>query len=188
LPSHSHQDAPHPVYLGLGSNLGDRAAHLAAALRGLEGAGVAIRRCSPLYETEPVGLREQPWFLNLVAEGETTLTPPALLQAAKAVERAVGRTPGRRWGPRVVDVDLLLYDDWQVAERKPWLVIPHPEMWRRRFVLLPLNDLRPDLAAPDGTPLGAWLANLAMADSTVVRPWSQAFRWRPAGDTAAPDA
>ena len=106
----------HSVYLSLGSNLGDRAANLAAALRGLEKAGLAVRRCSPLYETEPVGVRAQPWFLNLVVEGETALSPSALLAAAKAVERAVGRTPGRRWGPRVVDVDILLYDDWQVAE------------------------------------------------------------------------
>jgi 2-amino-4-hydroxy-6-hydroxymethyldihydropteridine diphosphokinase len=161
----------HSVYLGLGSNLGDRAANLAAALRGLEGAGVAVRRCSPLYETEPVGVREQPWFLNLVAEGETALSPTALLAAAKAVEHAVGRTPSWRWGPRVVDVDILLYDDWQVAETEPWLVIPHPEMWRRRFVLLPLHDLRPDLSAPEGTPLTAWLDALAAADPAVVRPW-----------------
>ncbi len=166
------------VYLGLGSNLGDRAAHLAATLRGLEAAGVAVRRCSPLYETEPVGVREQPWFLNLVAEAETALSPTALLRAAKAVERAVGRTPGRRWGPRVVDVDILLYDDWQVAEREPWLVIPHPEMWRRRFVLLPLHDLRPDLPAPDGGALAAWLAALQAADPAVVRRWGGELAWR----------
>jgi 2-amino-4-hydroxy-6-hydroxymethyldihydropteridine diphosphokinase len=180
--------SPHLVYLGLGSNLGDRAAHLAAALDGLAVAGVAVRRCSPLYETEPVGVRDQPWFLNLVAEGETALSPTALLRAAKAVEGAVGRTPGQRWGPRVVDVDLLLYDDWQVAEQEPWLVVPHPEMWRRRFVLLPLHDLRPDLPAPDGTPLAAWLASLQTADPAVVRPWPGAFVWpgREA-DTAAPE-
>jgi 2-amino-4-hydroxy-6-hydroxymethyldihydropteridine diphosphokinase len=179
----------HSVYLGLGSNLGDRAAHLAAALRGLEAAGVVVRRCSPLYETEPVGVREQPWFLNLVAEVETALSPTALLAAAKAVERAVGRTPGRRWGPRVVDVDILLYADWQVAETEPWLVIPHPEMWRRRFVLLPLRDLRPDLRAPDGTPLAAWLDALAAADPAVVRPWHGPLAWpTPDGGSAAPEA
>jgi 2-amino-4-hydroxy-6-hydroxymethyldihydropteridine diphosphokinase len=180
---HAARSTQQSVYLGLGSNLGDRAAHLAAALDGLVAAGVAVRRCSPLYETEPIGVRDQPWFLNLVAEGETALSPTALLAAAKAVEGAVGRTPGRRWGPRVVDVDILLYDDWQVAEREPWLVIPHPEMWRRRFVLLPLHDLRPDLSSPDGTPLAAWLGALAAADPAVVRPWPGPFSW-PAPDRA----
>ena len=178
----------HLVYLGLGSNLGDRVAHLVAALDGLAAAGVAVRRCSPLYETEPVGVRDQPWFLNLVVESETALSPTALLAAAKAVERAVGRAPGRRWGPRVVDVDILLYDDCQVAEREPWLVIPHPEMWRRRFVLLPLHDLRPDLPAPDGQSLAAWLAALQATDPAVVRPSPGALAWpAPARDTAAPE-
>lgn len=177
----------HIVYLGLGSNLGDRAAHLAAALAGLPAVGVAVRRCSPLYETEPVGVRDQPWFLNLVVEGETALRPLALLAAAKAVERAVGRTPGRRWGPRVVDVDLLLYDDWRVAETDPWLTIPHPELWRRRFVLLPLHDLRPDLPAPDGTSLAAWLRALAATEPAIVRPWSVSFSWlAPASPTPTP--
>jgi 2-amino-4-hydroxy-6-hydroxymethyldihydropteridine diphosphokinase len=179
----------HTVYLGLGSNRGDRAAHLVAALAGLVAAGVAVRRCSPLYETEPVGVPDQPWFLNLVAEGATALSPTALLAAAKAVERVVGRTPGRRWGPRVVDVDLLLYDDWQVAETDPWLTIPHPEMWRRRFVLLPLHDLRPDLPAPDGTSLATWLRALAVTDSAIVQPWSGPFAWRePDRGNAAPEA
>ncbi len=174
---HSALSTQHSVYLGLGSNLGDRAAHLAAALRGLAAAGVALRRCSPLYETEPVGVRDQPWFLNLVVEAETALGPTALLGAAKAIERAVGRTRGRRWGPRVVDVDILLYDDWRVDTQEPWLTIPHPEMWRRRFVLLPLHDLRPDLRAPDGTPLATWLEALAAADAAVVGPWPGALAW-----------
>ena len=186
---HSVLNTHHLVYLGVGSNLGDRAANLAAALRGLEGAGVAVHRCSPLYETEPVGVREQPWFLNVVAEGETALSPTALLTAAKAVERAVGRTPGARWGPRVVDVDILLYDDRQVAETEPWLVIPHPEMWHRRFVLLPLHDLRPDLPAPDGAPLAAWIAALAAANPAAVRPWHAPFVWRAReSGSAAPGA
>ncbi|HEY7064188.1 MAG TPA: 2-amino-4-hydroxy-6-hydroxymethyldihydropteridine diphosphokinase [Chloroflexota bacterium] len=175
------------VYLGLGSNLGDRAANLAAALTGLDAAGVAIRRCSSVYETEPVGVREQPWFLNLVAEATTALSPTALLQAATAVERAVGRTAGPRWGPRVVDVDILLYDDWQVAEIDPWLVVPHPELWRRHFVLLPLHDLRPDLRAPDGSLLAAWLDKLAASDPAIVRPWPGVLPGSgPPGRTSAP--
>jgi 2-amino-4-hydroxy-6-hydroxymethyldihydropteridine diphosphokinase len=169
---HSALGSRHVVYLGLGSNLGDRAANLRAALARLGEAGVALRRLSPLYETEPVGVRDQPWFLNAVAEAETALEPQALLAAAKAVERAVGRTPGPRWGPRAVDVDLLLYGDRQVADAEPWLVIPHPELWRRRFVLVPLADLRPDLLAPDGTSIGARIAALAAAEAGAVRAWS----------------
>jgi 2-amino-4-hydroxy-6-hydroxymethyldihydropteridine diphosphokinase len=161
----------HYVYLGLGSNLGDRAGHLRAALAGLAEAGVAVRRVSPCYETEPWGVADQPWFLNAVVEATTTLDPLALLAAAKAVERAVGRVPGPRWGPRAVDVDLLLYDDRTVREQDPWLEVPHPELWRRLFVLVPLRDLRPDLVAPDGTPIDARIAALAAAEPGAVRPW-----------------
>jgi 2-amino-4-hydroxy-6-hydroxymethyldihydropteridine diphosphokinase len=159
------------VYLGLGSNLGDRAAHLAAALAGLAAVGVTVRRRSPLYETVPVGVTDQPRFLNAVAEVETALAPEELLGVAKAVERAVGRMPGPRWGPRVVDVDLLLYGERRVNLTDPWLVIPHPALWQRLFVLVPLRDLRPDLRAPDGTPIGAWIARLAAAQPGAVQPF-----------------
>jgi 2-amino-4-hydroxy-6-hydroxymethyldihydropteridine diphosphokinase len=118
-----------------------------------------------------VGVRDQPWFLNAVAEAETALPPQAVLGAAKRVERAVGRAPGPRWGPRAVDVDLLLYDDWQVNDADPWLVIPHPELWRRAFVLVPLRDLRPDLRAPEGAPIGDHLAALLAAEPAAVRRW-----------------
>ncbi len=168
---HGAQPHRHLAYLGLGSNLGDRAANLAAAVAALAEAGVRIRRRSPLYETMPVGVPDQPWFLNAVAEGETTLGPHPLLAAAKAVERAVGRTPGPRWGPRVVDVDILLYDDLQIADAERWLVVPHPELWRRLFVLAPLRDLRPDLRGPDGVPIGAHVDALAAAAPDTVRPW-----------------
>jgi 2-amino-4-hydroxy-6-hydroxymethyldihydropteridine diphosphokinase len=159
----------HVVYLGLGSNLGDRAGNIAAAVAGLTAAGVSVRQRSPVYETEPVGVREQPAFLNAVVEAETGLTPRGLLAAAKAVEREVGRTPGPRWGPRVVDVDVLLYEDWRVDEAEPWLVIPHPEMWRRLFVLAPLRDLRPDLAGPDGRAIGLWVAEMQAKTPGAVR-------------------
>src|SRR5262245_49615587 len=138
---HSSVITHHLAYLGLGSNLGDRAANLDAAIAGLAAAGVTLCRRSPLYETAPVGVRDKPWFLNAVAEVATALPPLALLEAAKEVEGAVGRTAGPRWGPRVLDVDLLLYDDRHVVEAEPWLEIPHPEMWRRLFVLVPLRDL-----------------------------------------------
>jgi len=161
------------IYLGLGSNLGDRAARLRAALGYLSAAGVVLRRRSPLYETEPVGVRDQPPFLNAVAEVESELLPRELLALAQAAERAVGRLPGPRWGPRAVDVDLLLYDDEQVDETDPWLVVPHPELWRRLFVLVPLRDLRPDLRAPDGTSIGRWTQTLEALHPGAVRPYWQ---------------
>ncbi len=161
----------HVVYLGLGSNQGDRAATLAAARARLEAAGVRVRRASPLYETEPVGVRDQPWFLNQVLEGETALAPGALLAAAKSIERALGRARGPRWGPRPIDIDILLYDDACIAETDPWLEVPHPELWRRLFVLVPLRDLRPDLRAPDGTPIATRIAALQAAVPGAVRPW-----------------
>ncbi len=162
------------VYLGLGSNLGDRAGNLGAAVAGLERAGVDVRRRSPLYESAPVGPPDQPWYLNAVVEAETTLAPRELLAAAKAVEAALGRRPGPRWGPRPVDVDILLYGERQVDEREPWLTIPHPEMWRRLFVLLPLRDLRPELRGPDGRPIDAWIR--ALAAEQPVRPAGVAWR------------
>jgi 2-amino-4-hydroxy-6-hydroxymethyldihydropteridine diphosphokinase len=153
------------TYLGLGSNLGDRLAQLAAAVRALDAAGVVPRRRSPLYESAPVGPPNQPWYLNAVLEAETALSPLDLLAAAKRVEAVIGRRPGARWGPRVVDVDILLYGDRVVDEREPWLTIPHPELWQRRFVLAPLRDLRPDLRGPDGRSIEAWLADLAPAQA-----------------------
>src|SRR5579875_712642 len=98
------------VYLSLGSNLGDRAANIARALNLLAGA-VTIEKVSSLYETDPVGVTDQPRFLNIAAGGQTELTAQELLAAVKRVEREVGRTSGRRWGPRVVDVDILMLDD-----------------------------------------------------------------------------
>jgi 2-amino-4-hydroxy-6-hydroxymethyldihydropteridine diphosphokinase len=159
------------VYLGLGSNLGDRAAQLAAAVAALERAGVAVRRRSPLYETRPVGVVDQPPFLNAVAEAETRLAPPALLAAVKAIERALGRVPGPRWGPRAIDIDILLYGDARVICREPWLEIPHPRLWERQFVLVPLADLRPDLRDPDGVPIAERLARLRAVEGEGVWPY-----------------
>ncbi len=156
------------VYLGLGSNLGDRRAHLAAAIEALGRAGIAVRRQSPLYETRPVGVVDQPPFLNAVVEAETTLAPHALLATVKAIERALGREPGPRWGPRVIDIDILLYGDLQIATREPWLEIPHPQLWRRQFALTPLADLRPDLRDPEGAPIRERLTRLRAAEGAMV--------------------
>jgi 2-amino-4-hydroxy-6-hydroxymethyldihydropteridine diphosphokinase len=131
------------AYLGLGSNLGDRAANLAAARRLLPEHGARLLRESRVHETEPYGLTEQPRFLNQVLEVEWAGTARHLLSAAKAVEAAVGRTPGERWGPREIDVDVLLFGDERVDE--PDLVIPHPGLRERDFVLVPSAELRPDI-------------------------------------------
>ena len=135
------------IYLSLGSNLGDCRGHLLAGLRGLDAAGVRPVACSPLYRTQPVGGPPQDHFLNLVLEVETALEPMALLGAAQQVEHSRGcRRPGEPWGPRSLDIDVLLYRDLTVDE--PGLQVPHPHCHRRRFVLVPLAQLAPDRVHP----------------------------------------
>ena len=136
------------AYLGLGSNVGDREGRLAEARRRLRDHGARLLRESSVRETEPFGVTEQDRFLNQVVEVEWDGTPRELLAAAKAIEAAVGRTPTYRWGPREIDVDVLLFGDASVSE--PDLVIPHPGLWERDFVLGPLGELRPDLVARGG--------------------------------------
>jgi len=127
------------AFLGLGSNLGDRRGHLEAALRFLPDV-VAV---SPVYETDPVGGPAQGPFLNAVVELRTALSPRRLLEAAQAAERSAGRVRGPHWGPRTLDVDVLVVGDLTVADED--LAVPHPRMWERGFVLVPLADLAPDL-------------------------------------------
>jgi 2-amino-4-hydroxy-6-hydroxymethyldihydropteridine diphosphokinase len=133
------------VYLSLGSNLGNRARNLYGALRRL-GAKIGLAEISSLYETEPVGLAEQPWFLNLVCSAETVLSPRELLAITKGIEQEMGRERGVRFGPRLIDIDLLLYDDLILQSED--LDIPHPRLHERHFVLIPLNELAPDLIHP----------------------------------------
>ncbi|MDE2685568.1 MAG: 2-amino-4-hydroxy-6-hydroxymethyldihydropteridine diphosphokinase [Chloroflexota bacterium] len=137
------------AYLGLGSNLGDRLAALTEALRFLD-ATPGMRRvaCSSVYETEPWGITDQPSFLNLVAAFETTLAAVDLLAASKQVESQVGRTESYRWGPRLIDVDILLYGDQVVSVADPDLQIPHPRMTQRAFVLVPLAEIAADTIVP----------------------------------------
>ncbi len=130
----------HLVYLGLGSNLGDRDALLRAALTRLE-ASVRVTRVSSIWDTAPLLVTDQPRFHNIVVEGLTTLDPFALLDAAKAIERALGRAPGPRYGPRLVDIDILLYDELALAT--PRLTIPHPRLSERAFALAPLAEIAP---------------------------------------------
>ena len=127
------------AYLGLGTNLGRRARNLSAARRSLRQKGVRILRQSRVIETEPWGVADQPRFLNQVIEVEWQGTPRQLLQAAKEVEEEGGRKPARRWGPRVIDVDILLFGDERISRRD--LVVPHPRIGEREFVRESLRDL-----------------------------------------------
>ena len=137
------------VYLSLGSNLGDRRANLEQALRRLaETPGVRITRVSRRYRSAPLGVTEQPEFLNLAAEARTSLAAVELLRAAKGIERDMGRASGQCWGPRVIDIDILLYD--AVHMDTPELTLPHPRMAERGFVLVPLAEIAPHLRLPDG--------------------------------------
>lgn len=137
------------TYLGLGSNMGDRVAHLANACDLLhQHPAITVEAVSSLYHSAPVGVTEQAWFINAAAQVQTDLSPRALLTATQAVERRVGRTPTYRWGPRVVDIDILLYGDLQLRTRL--LTIPHAALQERAFVLLPLYELAPHLCLPSG--------------------------------------
>jgi 2-amino-4-hydroxy-6-hydroxymethyldihydropteridine diphosphokinase len=131
------------AFLGLGSNLGDRVGYLRAAVGSLPD----LVATSPVYETDPVGgPDDQGAYLNLVAELRTSLGPRELLEVCRVLERAAGRVRAVRWGPRTLDVDVLLVEGATVDE--PDLQVPHPRMWERRFVLAPLADLAPDLVTP----------------------------------------
>jgi 2-amino-4-hydroxy-6-hydroxymethyldihydropteridine diphosphokinase len=147
-------------YLGLGSNVGDRRANLEAAVQALQRRGVEVLAASSVYETEPVGLvLDQDDFFNACLKVRTESEPEALLDTCKAVEQELGRAPGGpRHGPRPIDVDVLLLDGREHDSER--LTLPHPEVRSRRFVLVPLLELDPDLTLPDGTVLGSALAEL----------------------------
>lgn len=143
------------VYLALGSNLGDRAAHLTRGLNRLEEVG-EIAALSGVYETEPVGYADQPAFLNMVALLRTDLEPVELMDRIHVIERAAGRERTFRNAPRTLDVDILLYGDRWIAEEG--LTVPHPRMTQRPFVLVPLLELAPELREPrTGRPFSAYL-------------------------------
>jgi 2-amino-4-hydroxy-6-hydroxymethyldihydropteridine diphosphokinase len=135
----------HSVYLALGTNLGDRLANLQQALAALPPL-VRLLAASPVYETPPWGYVDQPAFLNQVVQAETGLDPHALLSTLKQVETSVGRQATFRYGPRLIDLDILFYDD--LLLNTPELTIPHPHIPERAFVLVPLADLNPDLLHP----------------------------------------
>ena len=135
------------AYLGLGTNLGDRESYLAQALKELGGLPtMEIGAVSSIYETAPVGLTDQPDFLNLVVSVRTTLSPRELMDALLNIENKMGRVRTVRWGPRVIDLDLLLFGDVRVGV--PGLSVPHPRLRERSFVLIPLAEIAPDLIFP----------------------------------------
>ena len=152
------------VYLALGSNLGDRLANLSRALQALS-PYAAVQRVSPVVETDPWGVLDQPDFLNQVAEAETDLPPLELLAGLKEIERTLGRQPGVRYGPRLIDLDILLYGN--VYAELPGLSLPHPRMAERAFVLVPLAALAPHALHPAA---GRTIAELLQAvDARGVR-------------------
>lgn len=157
------------VSLGMGSNLGSREEQIKRVIRELDSLPYTdILRLSCLYETEPVGVKDQPWFLNACSILRTQIPPGELLTWLKGIESRMGRVEGRRWGPRVIDLDILLYDGLVI--NFPRLVIPHPEMHQRSFVLLPLAEVVPQWRHPL---LGKRISQLAEG-----LPRREVVRWR----------
>ncbi|WP_210138224.1 2-amino-4-hydroxy-6-hydroxymethyldihydropteridine diphosphokinase [Staphylococcus sp. GDH8C109P] len=151
------------AYLGLGSNVGDRETQLDQAIHILnEIEGINVTQTSLIYETDPVGYVEQPQFLNQCIEIQTTLTPRDLLNACLETEQQLHRVRDIRWGPRTLDVDILLFDKQIINEDD--LVIPHPRMLERSFVLIPLNDIAPDFTEPH---TNKKIRNLVTLDNSV---------------------
>jgi len=151
--------SPVTAYIGLGSNLGDKRKNIRRALELLGGVpGVRVRRVAPLYRTAPVGYTEQDWFINTVAEVETSLPPEELLRVCLDIENRLGRVRIIRWGPRTVDLDLLLYGERAID--RPQLTVPHPRLHERAFVLVPLADLVPEMVVPGRGRVKGLLAGL----------------------------
>ncbi|HEX8068534.1 MAG TPA: 2-amino-4-hydroxy-6-hydroxymethyldihydropteridine diphosphokinase [Pyrinomonadaceae bacterium] len=158
------------IYVGLGSNLGDRAGYLLLGVRGLLAAGLCVTRLSAIYETEPVDVTDQPPFLNMVAElsGATPFSPEQLLARLLRIEHALGRRRDVPRGPRTIDLDLLLYRD--VQQQSDLLTLPHPRLHLRRFVLTPLAELAPGGEHPTLKQTFEQLLS-AVADRAHVRLW-----------------
>ena len=158
------------AYIGVGSNLGDRAGNLLLGIRGMLAAGLEVSRLSQIYETEPVETFTQPNYLNMVAElrGENRARPEEVLERLLRVEQSLGRTRNKTKGPRTIDLDLLLYGNETCDTQL--LTIPHPRLHRRRFVLVPLAELAPELVHPT---LKKTIRELleALADDSEVKPW-----------------
>jgi len=164
---------PHRVHIGIGSNLGDRRANTVEAIEKVgQLPGTRVVRASSLYESEPLG-DAKTWFVNSVIEIESQLTAEALLKKLQAIEEAMGRkrVKGKRWGSRIIDLDILLFDQDVIDKRT--LKIPHPELHKRRFVLLPLAELAPQVIHPQlGQSISTLLATVKDAKRVVLLPRS----------------
>ncbi len=162
---------PLNAYVGLGSNLGDRAGHLLLAVRGMLEAGISVTRLSSIYETAPVALIDQPTFLNMVAEIRSSpiSSPEEVMVQLQRTEHALGRTRPVPMGPRTIDLDLLLYEDEQRNTES--LTLPHPRLHLRRFVLVPLAELAPGLMHPVFRKTIAELLE-SVADNSTVQLWT----------------
>lgn len=154
------------TYLGLGSNMDNPRAQLRAAAESIDRLPrTTVLRSSPLYGSKAWGKTDQADFVNMVLEVETGLMAEALLKECKRIEQEQGRTAGERWGPRPVDLDILLFGAQEIST--PTLQVPHPRMWQRGFVLKPLADLAPDLPGPDGMPVGSYLERPEIVEQGV---------------------
>lgn len=157
------------VFIGIGSNLGNREKHCSDAIHLLETSGISVLKRSVMIETKPWGVTDQPEFINMAIEIETDLRPDELLALLKKTERAVGRTDTVRWGARVIDLDILLYNDSVL--KTPQLEIPHPRISEREFVLRPLAEIAPDTIHPV---IGKSIRKLLEEINISVKPKTQA--------------
>ena len=158
----------HAAYIGFGSNIGDRLAHIQNAIHTLSKTeGITLQKISSVYKTDPVGYEAQAHFLNGVAAIQTDFPPLSLLHALKNIETTAGRQHRIRWGPREIDLDILIYGDLYLQTEK--LIIPHPEMHLRRFVLVPLAEIAPDLVHPVFQETVQTLLNSLEDDKSVLK-------------------
>ncbi len=135
------------IYLSLGSNLGDKKKNLQKALEELKKDPITVKKISSFYKTQPVGLKEQPDFFNIVIKAKTSLSPDELLKSILNIEKKMGRKRKKKYGPRIIDIDILLYNDLIIKKKE--LNIPHPAMHERNFVLIPLKEIEPQLIHPE---------------------------------------
>lgn len=152
------------VLIALGSNMGDRKANIEKAIELMRARGINIQKVASLYETAPVGYTDQDWFVNTVASGETELSPEALLEVLQRIESELLRVRKIHWGPRTIDLDVLFYDDLEMVTEK--LIIPHPRIKERAFVLIPLLELEPNFVI-DGEDLSS-VAKTLLREQEVI--------------------